>query len=51
MGHLPVLTIGDKGKFEHNREYAERVATDVAELLFGIAQGEYRNQPRIWVPR
>jgi hypothetical protein len=50
-GCLPVLTLSDKGKFEHDRAYADRVATDVADLLFGIAQEEpYRAQPRIWVP-
>jgi hypothetical protein len=38
-GHLPVLTLANKGKFEHNREYAQRVATDVAELLFGDEYG------------
>ncbi len=47
LGHLPVLTLANKEKFEHSREYAKRVATDVAELLFGIEQGEYR----IYVPR
>jgi hypothetical protein len=47
----PVLTLANKGRFEHSPDYAKRVATDVAELLFGIAQGEYRDQPRIYVPR
>lgn len=50
-GHLPVLTLANKGKFEHSREYAERVATDVAELMFGIAHQEYLEEPRIYVPR
>jgi hypothetical protein len=50
-GHLPVLTLANKGRFERSRAYAERAAADVAELLFGIAQGEYRDQPRIYVPR
>lgn len=50
-GHLPVLTLANKGKFEHSRRYAEQVATDVAELLFGVTQGEYRDQSRIFVPR
>jgi hypothetical protein len=52
MGCLPVLTLANKGTFEHNASYAERVAADVAELLFGVAQpdGEYRDQPRIYVP-
>jgi len=36
---------------EHDRPYAEGVATDVADLLFGIAQEQqYRDQLRIWVP-
>jgi hypothetical protein len=51
MGHLPVLTLANKGRFDHSPWYAKRVATDVAELLFGIAQAEYRDQPRIFVPR
>jgi hypothetical protein len=50
-GHLPVLTLSNKAKFEHSRGYAERVAIDVAELLFGIALGEYRDRARIYVPR
>jgi hypothetical protein len=49
-GHLPVLTLANKGKFEHDPQYADRVARDVAEVLFGIAEGEYRDQPRIYVP-
>jgi hypothetical protein len=49
-GHLPVLTLSNKGRFEHSRAYAEQVASDVAELLFGISQGQYRDQPRIYVP-
>jgi hypothetical protein len=49
-GHLPVLTLSDKGKFEHKREYAERVATDIAELLFGIGHEQYRDRDRIYVP-
>jgi len=49
-GHLPVLTIAKKVRFENDRNYAERVANDIANLLFGIACEEYRDQPRIWVP-
>ena len=51
VGHLPVLTLANKGKVEHNREYAQRIATDIAELLFGIELGDYRDQRRIFVPR
>ena len=51
MGKLPVVTLANKGTFAHEPAYARRVAKDVAELLFGIAQGEYCDQPRIYVPR
>jgi hypothetical protein len=50
-GKLPVLTLSSKTKFERSAEYRERVAVDVAELLFGIVQGEYRDRDRIFVPR
>ncbi len=50
-GHLPVLTLANKRRFERDPEYARVVATDVAELLFGISQKEYRDMPRIYVPR
>ena len=51
-GDLPVLTLSNKAKFEHDRGYAERVAETVADLLFGIAAEEqYRDQSRIFVPR
>jgi hypothetical protein len=49
-GHLPILTLANKPRFEHDPEYARRVATDIAELLFGIHAGEYRDVPRIYVP-
>ncbi len=51
IGLLPVLTLSNRGRFEHDREYAKRVASDVAEILFGIVQEhEYRDRPRIYVP-
>jgi hypothetical protein len=50
-GHLPVLTLASKGRFEREPAYAERVAASVADLLFGIAEGHFRDQPRIYVPR
>jgi hypothetical protein len=50
-GHLPVLTLASKGRFERDLVYAERVAADVAELLFGLAEGQYLDQQRIYVPR
>jgi hypothetical protein len=49
-GHLPVITLSSKIRFERQREYAERVATDLAEVLFGVVQGEYRGVPRLYVP-
>ncbi len=42
VGHLPVLTLADKGRFNRDAECRARVASDIAELLFGIADGEYR---------
>src|SRR5207244_4496185 len=52
-GCLPVLTLANKGKFEHSAAYATRVAKHVAELLFDIAMGlNYStDRPRIYVPR
>jgi hypothetical protein len=50
-GLLPVITIASKSRFELDRPYAELVAAEVAELLFGIHDGNYCDQPRIFVPR
>jgi hypothetical protein len=51
IGLLPILTLSNRGRFEHDREYGERVASDVAEILFGIVQEQnYRDRPRIYVP-
>lgn len=49
-GHLPVLTLANKGKFENSEIYATRVADDVATLLFSIFHEGVRDQPRIFVP-
>jgi hypothetical protein len=50
-GLLPVITLASKDDFEHNPDHARRVASDVAEILFGIAEEQmYRDRPRIWVP-
>jgi hypothetical protein len=49
-GHLPVLTLANKGKFEHSESYASRVASDVATLLYSILHENVRNQSRIIVP-
>ena len=51
VGHLPVLTLANKRTFIRDRAYAKRAAADVAEILFGAARGEYRDQSRIFVPR
>ena len=51
VGHLPVLTLGKKNRFESNHEYAELVAADLADFLFGLKHGEFRDRPRIYVPR
>jgi hypothetical protein len=50
-GCLPVLTLSNKGRFEQNRVYEDRVAEDIATLMFGIeSEGQYRDRPRIYVP-
>ena len=51
VGNLPVLTLADRARFGRDREYGERVASEIAELLFGIREGEYRDLQRIFVPR
>lgn len=50
-GCLPLVTLANKIEFEHSADYRQRVAIDVAELLFGVAMGEYRGESRIYVPR
>lgn len=50
-GMLPILTLANKVTLELESVYAERVASEVAELLYVIAQQQYRDQPRIYVPR
>jgi hypothetical protein len=50
-GRLPVLTLGDKNRFENSPEYRERVAMEVADLLFGIVDEEFCDTDRIFVPR
>jgi hypothetical protein len=49
-GHLPVLTLANKGRFEHSEIYATKVATDLANLLYSILHDNVRNQGRIFVP-
>lgn len=50
MGHLPVLTLANKGKFENSEEYAVQVAENCAELLFSIFHDKNCDQSRIFVP-
>jgi hypothetical protein len=50
-GDLPVLTLANKIEFEHNPEHRQQVATELAELLFGISLGDYCDECRIYVPR
>lgn len=51
MGDLPVLTLANKSAFETSRRYADRVAHDVADVLFGIKhEGRHRDQPRLFIP-
>jgi hypothetical protein len=50
VGHLPILTISSKDRFKRDRGFADRVAADIAETLFGIPDGLYLDQPRIYVP-
>jgi hypothetical protein len=49
-GDLPIITPTSKNKLEQDADYRERVAADIAEVLFGIAEGEYRDRDRIYVP-
>lgn len=50
-GDLPVITLGDKRKFERIADYRQQTAADLSELLFGIYYGEYRDCARLYVPR
>lgn len=50
-GSIPVLTLADKKRFERMAEYRERVAVDIADVLFGITDGEFLDRGRIYIPR
>ena len=50
VGHLPVLTLSSKDRFQRDRVYAEQVAADIAEVLFGVPDKQYLDRPRIYVP-
>jgi hypothetical protein len=49
-GHLPVLTLANRGRFANSEAYANKVAEDVAWLLISIFDEGVRDQPRIYVP-
>ena len=52
IGNLPVLTLSSKTRLARDRAYAQRVAADIADVLFGVFQsGEFRDQARVWIPR
>jgi hypothetical protein len=50
-GHLPIITLGNKGRFDNSEDYAMKVAEDVADVLVSVFHDEVRDQPRIFVPR
>jgi hypothetical protein len=50
VGHLPVLTLANKRRFERDPVYATEVAKHLADSLFGVVCGEFRDRSRIWVP-
>jgi len=50
-GQLPVVTISRKSRFAAEPDYAEHVAKEIADVLFGVVHGQSRDQPRIFVPR
>jgi len=49
-GDLPIITPTSKSKLEQDAGYRERVAADVAEILFGLVERKYRDRDRIYVP-
>jgi hypothetical protein len=51
VGHLPVVTLANKPKFENNAAYARQVAEDLTELLFTVFHEGVRDQPRVFLPR
>ncbi len=50
-GHLPVITLANKGRFENSESYALVVAEDVADVLLRVFHDAVCDQPRIFVPR
>jgi hypothetical protein len=50
-GCYPLITLANKGRFEHLETYARQVAEEVADILISVFSDGIRNQPRIFVPR
>jgi hypothetical protein len=50
-GHLPIITLANKGRFENSESYALAVAEEVADVLIRVFHDAVRDQPRIFVPR
>jgi hypothetical protein len=50
VGHLPVLTLSNQGKFVRDGLYTRQVASDTAELLLDIKLGGPLYRPRIFIP-
>lgn len=50
-GHLPVITLANKGRFENSEDYALKIAEEVADVLVNVFYDAVRDQPRIFVPR
>ncbi len=51
VGHLPIITLANKGRFENSEAYAIRVAEGVADVLISVFHDQVRDQPRIFLPR
>ena len=47
---LPVITLSNKGRFEHDRRYALIVAGQFLEKLVDTAEGMHRGVGRIYLP-
>lgn len=50
-GHLPVITLANKARFENSEAYALTVAEEVADVLIRVFHDAVRDQPRIFVPK
>ncbi|MBX9678818.1 MAG: hypothetical protein K2X38_08630 [Gemmataceae bacterium] len=50
-GHPPVITIANKRRFQRDGAYAQAVAAQIGDIMFGLVSGPFRDQPRIFVPR